>query len=281
MKNREILQHAKHEKFAIPQININELIWIEPVLKAAESMQSPIIIATSDNLIPALGGYEFIYKTIKNKVQAMEITVPVIIHLDHSTSVENCRHAIDVGYDSIMYDGSKLSIDSNIAYTKQVVDYAHQGDVLVEGEVGGVGGTEDGISGNVKYASLDDCYQLVTQTNLDSLAPALGSVHGEYKGEPNLGFKEMEAIEAKLDIPLVLHGASGISDEELLKAIKLGHAKINFNTEVKIAWADQLRQTLEYDKQLYDPQKIIGPSKDAIEEAVKSLIIKCNASKQA
>jgi 6-phospho-5-dehydro-2-deoxy-D-gluconate aldolase len=281
MKNREILQHAKHEKFAIPQININELIWIEPVLKAAESMQSPIIIATSDNLIPALGGYEFIYKTIKNKVQAMEITVPVIIHLDHSTSVENCRHAIDVGYDSIMYDGSKLSIDSNIAYTKQVVDYAHQGDVLVEGEVGGVGGTEDGISGNVKYASLDDCYQLVTQTNLDSLAPALGSVHGEYKGEPNLGFKEMEAIEAQLDIPLVLHGASGISDEELLKAIKLGHAKINFNTEVKIAWADQLRQTLEYDKQLYDPQKIIGPSKDAIEEAVKSLIIKCNASNQA
>jgi 6-phospho-5-dehydro-2-deoxy-D-gluconate aldolase len=281
MKNREILQHAKHEKFAIPQININELIWIEPVLKAAESMQSPIIIATSDNLIPALGGYEFIYKTIKNKVQAMSISVPVVIHLDHSTSVENCRHAIDVGYDSIMYDGSKLPIDSNIAYTKQVVDYAHQSDVLVEGEVGGVGGTEDGISGNVKYASLDDCYQLVTQTNLDSLAPALGSVHGEYKGEPNLGFKEMEEIEAQLDIPLVLHGASGISDEELMRAINLGHAKINFNTEVKIAWAKQLRQTLENDKQLYDPQKIIGPSKDAIEEAVKSLIIKCNASKQA
>ncbi|KYH13939.1 ketose-bisphosphate aldolase [Staphylococcus kloosii] len=281
MKNREILQHAKHEKFAIPQININELIWIEPVLKAAESMQSPIIIATSDNLIPALGGYEFIYKTIKNKVQAMNISVPVVIHLDHSTSVENCRHAIDVGYDSIMYDGSKLPIESNISYTKQVVDYAHQGDVLVEGEVGGVGGTEDGISGNVKYASLDDCYQLVTQTNLDSLAPALGSVHGEYKGEPNLGFKEMEEIEAQLDIPLVLHGASGISDEELMRAINLGHAKINFNTEVKIAWAKQLRQTLENDKQLYNPQKIIAPSKDAIEEAVKSLIIKCNASKQA
>ncbi|MCD8879241.1 ketose-bisphosphate aldolase [Staphylococcus kloosii] len=281
MKNREILQHAKHEKFAIPQININELIWIEPVLKAAESMQSPIIIATSDNLIPALGGYEFIYKTIKNKVQAMNISVPVVIHLDHSTSVENCRHAIDVGYDSIMYDGSKLPIESNISYTKQVVDYAHQGDVLVEGEVGGVGGTEDGISGNVKYASLDDCYQLVTQTNLDSLAPALGSLHGEYKGEPNLGFKEMEEIEAQLDIPLVLHGASGISDEELMRAINLGHAKINFNTEVKIAWAKQLRQTLENDKQLYNPQKIIAPSKDAIEEAVKSLIIKCNASKQA
>ncbi|PTK12238.1 class II fructose-bisphosphate aldolase [Staphylococcus saprophyticus] len=277
MEKQEILRNIRKENFAIPQININELTWIEPVLKAAETMNSPVILGTSDSLITALGGYKFICNTIKNKMIAMDIKVPVIIHLDHSTSIENCQYAIDAGYDSVMYDGSKLSIDKNVAYTKQVVDYAHKNGVLVEGEVGAVGGSEDGISDSVKYASLDDCIQLVTQTNLDSLAPALGSVHGEYKGEPDLGFEEMKEIDKKLNIPLVLHGASGISNEDLMKAIKLGHVKINFNTEVKIAWAKQLRETLDNNKQLYDPQKIIVPSKIAIENIVKELINKCNS----
>jgi len=277
MEKQDILRNIRKENFAIPQININELTWIEPVLKAAETMNSPVILGTSDSLIPALGGYKFICNTIKNKMIAMDIKVPVIIHLDHSTSIENCQYAIDAGYDSVMYDGSKLSIDKNVAYTKQVVDYAHKNGVLVEGEVGAVGGSEDGISDSVKYASLDDCIQLVTQTNLDSLAPALGSVHGEYKGEPDLGFEEMKEIDKKLNIPLVLHGASGISNEDLMKAIKLGHVKINFNTEVKIAWAKQLRETLDNNKQLYDPQKIIVPSKISIENIVKELINKCNS----
>lgn len=271
------IQKAKQEHYAIPQINVNGLIWIESILKAAEETRSPIILGTTDKVIEFLGGYQFICSTIKNKIKAMDITIPVIIHLDHGLTVENCKKAVDAGYDSVMFDGSKLPIDENIKQTKEVVDYAHKNNVIVEGEVGAIGGNEDGIIGTVKYADLDDCINLAKEAKLDTLAPALGSVHGKYQGEPDLGFTEMEEIQKAIDIPLVLHGASGISDEDLLKAIHLGHAKINFNTEINIAWSNQIRQTLTEDVSLFNPQQILNPSKEAIIETVKSIIHKCTS----
>lgn len=271
------IQKAKQEHYAIPQINVNGLIWIESILKAAEETRSPIILGTTDKVIEFLGGYQFICSTIKNKIKAMDITIPVIIHLDHGLTVENCKKAVDAGYDSVMFDGSKLPIDENIKQTKEVVDYAHKNNVIVEGEVGAIGGNEDGIIGTVKYADLDDCINLAKEAKLDTLAPALGSVHGKYQGEPDLGFTEMEEIQKAIDIPLVLHGASGISDEDLLKAIHLGHAKINFNTEINIAWSNQIRQTLNEDVSLFNPQQILNPSKEAIIETVKSIIHKCTS----
>lgn len=271
------IQKAKQEHYAIPQINVNGLIWIESILKAAEETRSPIILGTTDKVIEFLGGYQFICSTIKNKIKAMDITIPVIIHLDHGLTVENCKKAVDAGYDSVMFDGSKLSIDENIKQTKEVVDYAHKNNVIVEGEVGAIGGNEDGIIGTVKYADLDDCINLAKEAKLDTLAPALGSVHGKYQGEPDLGFTEMKEIQKAIDIPLVLHGASGISDEDLLKAIHLGHAKINFNTEINIAWSNQIRQTLNEDVSLFNPQQILNPSKEAIIETVKSIIHKCTS----
>ena len=271
------IQKAKQEHYAIPQINVNGLIWIESILKAAEETRSPIILGTTDKVIEFLGGYQFICSTIKNKIKAMDITIPVIIHLDHGLTVENCKKAVDAGYDSVMFDGSKLSIDENIKQTKEVVDYSHKNNVIVEGEVGAIGGNEDGIIGTVKYADLDDCINLAKEAKLDTLAPALGSVHGKYQGEPDLGFTEMEEIQNAIDIPLVLHGASGISDEDLLKAIHLGHAKINFNTEINIAWSNQIRQTLNEDVSLFNPQQILNPSKETIIETVKSIIHKCTS----
>ncbi|RIO18021.1 class II fructose-1,6-bisphosphate aldolase [Mammaliicoccus sciuri] len=275
------IHKAKKEHYAIPQINVNGLIWIECILKVAEKTRSPIILGTTDKIIDFLGGYDFICKTIRNKIESMKITIPVIIHLDHGLTVEGCKKAVDAGYDSVMFDGSKLPIEENIELTKQVVDYAHKNNVFVEGEVGAIGGNEDGVIGNVQYAKLDDCINLAQKANIDTLAPALGSVHGKYKGEPNLGFEEMKEIQEAIDIPLVLHGASGISDEDLVKAIKLGHAKINFNTEINIAWSNELREVLTNDTSLFNPQQILNPSKKAIEQTVESIIYKCQSNGKA
>lgn len=275
------IEFAKKEKFAIPQININGLIWIEGILKAAENLNSPIIIGTTDKNIEFLGGYKFISNTIKNKIQAMNITVPVYIHLDHGLTVEGCKEAVDAGYDSVMFDGSKLSISENIRLTKEVVDYAHNHNVFVEGEVGAIGGVEDGLSGQVSYADIDECLALVKETNLDTLAPALGSVHGKYKGKPNLGFEEMKLINDNTQVPLVLHGASGISKEDLHRVISLGHAKINFNTEINIAWSNQLRKTLTEDKNLFSPQEIIRPSIEKIQKTSEKIINLCGSNNKS
>lgn len=279
MKNN-MIQYAKESGFAIPQMNINGLVWIEGILKAAENQQSPIIIGTTDKNIEYLGGYQFILDTIKNKAKAMKVTIPILIHLDHGLSVENCKYAVDAGYDSVMFDGSSLPIEENIKQTKEVVEYAHQKGVFVEGEVGAVGGEEDGLTGEVKYADIDECIDLVKETELDTLAPALGSVHGKYQGEPDLGFEEMNMIRNKVDVPLVLHGASGISNFDLQRAIKLGHAKINFNTEINMSWTKQLRDTLEGDKDLFSPQKILKPSTQAIEKTAEKIIKMCGSNNQ-
>src|SRR5690606_24465158 len=198
------------------------------------------------------------------------ITVPVAIHLDHGSSFESCAKAIHAGFTSVMIDASHHPFEENVAITSKVVELAHFHGVSVEAELGTVGGQEDDvIAEGVIYADVNECVELVNRTGIDCLAPALGSVHGPYKGEPNLGFKEMEEIGQKTGLPLVLHGGTGIPLKDIQKSISLGTAKINVNTENQIASAKAVRETLADKPEEYDPRKYLGPARDAIHETVK------------
>jgi len=198
----------------------------------------------------------------------MNITVPVAIHLDHGSSFDKCKAAIDAGFTSVMIDGSHHPIEENIEMTKKVVEYAHAKGVSVEAEVGTVGGQEDDVIGGIMYADLDECVRIVKETGIDTLAPALGSVHGPYLGEPNLGFKEMEEIRDAVRVPLVLHGGTGIPKHDIDKAISLGTSKINVNTENQIAFAKVVREVLAAKPDAYDPRTFIVPGREAIKQTV-------------
>ena len=190
------------------------------------------------------------------------------IHLDHGSSFENCKKAIDAGFTSVMIDASHHSFEENVAITKQVVEYAHAKGISVEAELGTVGGEEDGVIGGIMYANPAECKALVEATGIDCLAPALGSVHGPYKGEPNLGFAEMEEISKLTDVPLVLHGGTGIPTKDIQRSISLGTAKINVNTENQIEATKAIREFLDNDKVVYDPRKYLGPAREAIKATV-------------
>lgn len=265
---KELLNEAKN-KYAIGQFNMNSFQWVQATLKAAEEENSPVIIASSDRVVDYLGGFHLISSTVKKIMEEMNITVPVVMHLDHGLSVERCKEAIDAGYSSVMFDGSKLPLEENIKLTKEVVEYASSRGVSVEAELGSVGGTEDGITGGVQYADPKECLRLVEEAKVDALAAALGSVHGPYQGEPQLGFVEMKEISELTNVPLVLHGGSGIPDYQIKKCIELGHAKINVNTECNQAWSETVRKILIEDKDLFNPQAILIPGMEAITNVVK------------
>ncbi|WAH44627.1 class II fructose-1,6-bisphosphate aldolase [Alicyclobacillus fastidiosus] len=278
---KEMLQRAKVGRYAVGQYNLNSFQWVQAILQAAQEEQAPVILAASDRLVDYLGGFKTIAVTVNALVEEMRITVPVALHLDHGTSVERCKKAIDAGFTSVMVDGSHFSLDKNITMTKQVVEYAEQRQVSVEAEMGTVGGMEDGLIGGIQYADPDECLRLVQETGIDALAAALGSVHGRYVGEPKLGFAEMEKISKLVDIPLVLHGGSGIPLPQVQKAIQLGHAKINVNTECLQSWATAVRRVLEMDREVYDPRTILTPGKEAIVATVKEKMKDFGTSRQA
>nr|WP_307408256.1 class II fructose-1,6-bisphosphate aldolase [Neobacillus ginsengisoli] len=278
---KEMLRKAKEEKYAVGQFNINSFQWAEAILEAAEEEQAPVILASSDRLVDYLGGFRTISTVINSLVEEMNITVPVALHLDHGSSVERCKEAVDAGYTSVMIDGSHHPIEENIAMTKQVVDYARLHGVSVEAEVGTVGGNEDGLIGGINYADPEECLQIVKETGIDALAAALGSVHGPYQGEPKLGFAEMKEISELTNIPLVLHGGSGIPLHQIHKAIELGHAKINVNTECLQAWSKAIREVLEKDSKVYDPRTILTPGKEAVKQTVKVKIKEFKSNKKA
>ncbi|MGG3836111.1 class II fructose-1,6-bisphosphate aldolase [Paenibacillus thiaminolyticus] len=268
----EMLQRALKENYAIGQFNINGLLWVQAILQAAEEARSPVILAASDRLIEYLGGFATIASMVKTVKEELEITVPVALHLDHGSSFSRCVQAIDAGFSSVMYDGSQLPIQDNISNTQKVTAYAHAHGVSVEAEVGSVGGVEDGLVGGIRYADQSECERLVREAGVDALAPALGSVHGKYQGEPVLGFKEMQAIAEAVRIPLVLHGASGIPLPQLKRAIELGHAKVNYNTELVTAWAEAVRTVMEENPSLCEPRAIMMPAKEALIAKVKEKI---------
>ncbi len=263
-----MLAKAKEGKYAVGQYNINNLEWTKTILLTAEKNNSPVILGVSEGAAKYMGGFNTIVMMVKGLMQDLNITVDVAIHLDHGSSFAKCKAAIDAGFTSVMIDGSHHPIAENIQMTKEVVEYAHSKGVSVEAEVGTVGGNEDGVIGGIQYADKDECVRLVNETGVDALAPALGSVHGPYKGEPVLGFKEMLEIKELTNMPLVLHGGTGIPDEKIQKAIECGTCKINVNTECQLAFNKIIREVIANDAEVYDPRKLIGPATKGIEAAV-------------
>ncbi|EIJ80286.1 fructose-bisphosphate aldolase [Bacillus methanolicus PB1] len=265
----EMLNKAKAEGYAVGQFNLNNLEFTQAILLAAEEEKSPVILGVSEGAGRYMGGFKTIVNMVKGLIEDYKITVPVAIHLDHGSSFEKCKEVIDAGFTSVMIDASHHPFEENVEVTKKVVEYAHARGVSVEAELGTVGGQEDDvIADGVIYADPKECEELVKRTGIDCLAPALGSVHGPYKGEPNLGFKEMEEIGKITGVPLVLHGGTGIPLKDIQRAISLGTAKINVNTENQIASAKKVREVLAENPNMYDPRKYLGPARDAIKETV-------------
>lgn len=266
---KEMLNTALKEGYAVGQFNINNLEWTQAILSAAEEEKSPVILGVSEGAARYMGGFSVVTAMVKALMNEMNIKVPVAIHLDHGSSFEKCQAAIDAGFTSVMIDASHHPFEENVNITKQVVEYAHERGISVEAELGTVGGQEDDvIAEGVIYADPKECEQLVKLTGIDCLAPALGSVHGPYKGEPNLGFEEMEEICQTIGLPLVLHGGTGIPTDQTQKSISLGTAKINVNTENQLEFTKTVREVLEKDSEVYDPRKVIGPGREAIKATV-------------
>ncbi len=267
---KEMLIKAREGHYAVGQFNINNLEWTEAILDEAQALNAPVILGVSEGAAKYMGGWLVVSAMVKAYIKSKNITVPVALHVDHGSSFEVVKAAIDAGFSSVMIDASHFPFEENIEITKKVVEYAHARGVSVEAELGRVGGQEDHVVAETMYADPEECRILVEKTGIDCLAPALGSVHGPYHGEPKLGFDEMAYINNLLKMPLVLHGGSGIPDDQLRKAIDRGTAKINVNTESQQAWTAIVREVLEKDKNVYDPRKIIGPGKEGIKNVVRA-----------
>ena len=268
----EMLQKAKKGHYAVPQFNINNLEWTKYILEKCNELNIPVILGVSEGAAKYMGGFKVVSAMVKAMVESLNIEIPVCIHLDHGSSFESCKNAIDAGFTSVMIDGSKYELSENIRITKAVIEYAHERGISVEAEVGHIGGTEDNVSSNILNATLEDCVELYQNTGIDSLAPALGSVHGFYKGEPNLDFITMEEINKTLPIPLVLHGGTGIPEDKIKKAIACGISKININTDLQAVWSKAVREFLNNDDKVYDPRKVIGSGESAIKNQVDKIV---------
>lgn len=281
LKNtKEMLEKARIGKYAIPHFNINNLEWTRFILEECEKNNSPVILGVSEGAAKYMGGFNVVSAMVKELDKSLKITVPVALHLDHGSSVESCIEAINNGFTSVMIDASKYDLETNIKMTQEVVEFAKKYNVTVEAEIGHIGGTEDGISSELAYAKVEDAVKLYQETNIDSIAPALGSVHGIYKGEPKLDFDKMLEIANLTQIPLVLHGGSGIDDEKIKKAISSGICKLNINTELQMEWASAIRKFVNENNE-YDPRKIIKSGESAIKKAIKNKIELLGSSNKA
>jgi len=270
---KEMLQKAKAGHYAVGQFNINNLEWTKSILLTAQECNSPVILGVSEGA----GKYMTGFKTVADMVKAMDeelgITVPVAIHLDHGT-YEGCYKCIKAGFTSIMFDGSSLPIDENVAKTKELVAVAHNLGLSIEAEVGSIGGEEDGVVGQGECADPDEC-KSVADLGVDMLAAGIGNIHGKYPANwAGLSFETLDAIQQKTgEMPLVLHGGTGIPEDMIKKAIDLGVSKINVNTECQLSFAAATREYIEAGKDNegkgYDPRKLLAPGAEAIKVTVK------------
>lgn len=269
VNSKEILEKAKQGNYAVPHFNINNLEWTRYILEEMQELNSGVILGVSEGAIKYMGGVNVVTNIVKSLIKDLNIQIDVVLHLDHGSSFEICQKCIDAGFTSVMIDASHYPLLKNIEITKKVVEYAHDKNVTVEAEIGQIGGTEDGMEGKNYNAKLEDVIALVNSTHIDSVAPALGSVHGLYKGKPNLDFITMKKISDNVSIPLVLHGGTGIPDNLIQEAIKNGINKININTELQIAWANEVRKFLKENETVYDPRKVISSGEKAVKNVVK------------
>lgn len=270
MDVRKTLLKAKNEKYAIPQFNINNLEWAKYILEVCEEEKSPVFLGVSSGAAKYMGGFDVVVGMVKGLIKDLNITVPVMLHLDHATTFELCKDAIDAGFDSIMFDGSKGSYEDNITITNEVKKYLKG--QLLEAEIGKIGGEEDGIANELYFTSVEEAEDFISKTDIDMLAPALGSVHGIYKGEPDIKLDIMKEISDKTNMPLVLHGGSGIPEETLKAAVKNGICKANFNTELQLGWHKDVVAFIEKNKDVYDPRKVISSGEQGLKNVAREYI---------
>lgn len=270
----EMLKKAVAGKYAVSHININNLEWIKAALTAAQQNNAPIILGVSDGAIKYMCGYKNIVNMVNNCIEALNITVPVALHLDHGT-YEGTLKAIDAGFSSVMFDGSKYKFKENLKLLSDVLTKAHAKNISVEAEVGSIGGSEDGTVSNGELADVSEC-QKISMTGISCLAAGIGNIHGIYPADwKGLNFERLtEIANATNHIPLVLHGGSGIPNKMIKEAISKGVAKINVNTECQLAFAVATRKYIEAKKDLnldekgFDPRKLLKPGTQAIIDTI-------------
>ena len=270
---KEILDKAKAGKYAVGHFNINNLEWTKAILSTAQELNSPVILGVSEGAGKYMGGYDVVMGMVNGLIKDQNITVPVAVHLDHG-SYDHCFKCIEAGFPSIMFDGSHYSIEENVEKTTELVKAAHEKGLSIEAEVGSIGGEEDGVIGMGECADPAECKK-IADLGVDFLAAGIGNIHGKYPADwKGLQFDVLAAVKEQTgDLPLVLHGGTGIPDDMITKAISLGVAKINVNTECQLVFAEATRKYVEAGKDLegkgFDPRKLLAPGYQAIKDKVK------------
>ena len=270
---KEMLTKAKAGHYAVGQFNINNLEWTKAILLTAEELKSPVILGVSEGAGKYMCGYKTIVGMVNGMLEELGITVPVALHLDHG-SYEGAKKCIEAGFSSIMFDGSHYPIEENFQKTKELVGICDELGLSIEAEVGSIGGEEDGVVGMGECADPDEC-KMIADLGVTMLAAGIGNIHGVYPDNwPGLSFETLDAIQAKTgDMPLVLHGGTGIPDDMIMKAISLGVSKINVNTECQLVFAEATRAYIEAGKDKqgkgFDPRKRLAPGTEAIKAKVK------------
>ncbi|MDD6183706.1 MAG: class II fructose-1,6-bisphosphate aldolase [Lachnospiraceae bacterium] len=273
VSTKEMLAKAKAGHYAVAQININNLEWTKAVLEVAQELNSPVILGVSEGAGKYMGGYKTIVGMVNGMLEELNITVPICLHLDHG-GYDACIKCIEAGFSSVMYDGSHEEIEKNIELTKEIVALAHKNNVTVEAEVGAIGGEEDGKVAMGECADPQECKK-IADTGIDLLAAGIGNIHGKYpENWAGLSFETLDAIQQLTgEMPLVLHGGTGIPGDMIKKAIDLGVSKINVNTECQIAFTAEVRKYIEAGKDLegkgFDPRKVLKPGTEAIKQTVR------------
>ena len=269
----EMLTKAKAGKYAVGQFNINNLEWTKAILLTAQELNSPVILGVSEGAGKYMCAYKTVVGMVNGMLEELNITVPVALHLDHG-SYEGAKACIEAGFSSIMFDGSHYPIEENVEKTKELVGICKEKGLSIEAEVGSIGGEEDGVIGAGECADPNEC-KMVADLGVTMLAAGIGNIHGKYPDNwAGLSFETLDAIQAKTgDMPLVLHGGTGIPADMIKKAISLGVAKINVNTECQLAFQEATRKYIEEGKDLqgkgFDPRKLLAPGAEAIKATVK------------
>lgn len=270
---KEMLEKARDGKYAVGQFNINNLEWTKAILLTAQEMNSPVILGVSCGAGKYMTGFKTVASMVSSMIDDLKITVPVALHLDHGT-YEACYDCIDAGFSSIMFDGSHYPIEENIEKTKELVKICKEKGLSLEAEVGSIGGEEDGVIGRGECADPDEC-KAIADLGVTMLAAGIGNIHGKYPANwEGLSFETLAAVSEKVgNMPLVLHGGTGIPADQIKKAISLGVSKINVNTECQLSFAEATRKYIEAGKDLegkgFDPRKLLAPGAEAIKATVK------------
>lgn len=273
---KEMLTKAREGKYAVGQFNINNLEWTKTILLTAQELNSSVILGVSEGAGKYMGGFKTVSGMVNGLLEGLNITVPVALHLDHGT-YEGCYKCIEAGFSSIMFDGSHYPIAENVEKTTELVKICNEKGLSLEAEVGAIGGEEDGVIGMGECADPNEC-KSIADLGVTMLAAGIGNIHGKYPANwPGLSFETLAAVKEKVgDMPLVLHGGTGIPEDMIKKAISLGVAKINVNTECQLAFAAAVRKYIEAGKDLegkgFDPRKLLAPGCDAIKETVREKI---------